>query len=492
MYSFVAGILALILGYIVYGRIVSRVFGVDKNRPTPAITHRDNIDYVPMATWKVYLIQFLNIAGTGPIFGAILGILYGPSAYIWIVLGCLFGGAVHDYLAAMISLRQNGVSLPEIIGQQLGRDARVILRFFTLILMIMVGAAFTMTPAGLLAHLTPSWGVCGTVLFWTIIIFVYYVLAALLPINKIIGNIYPVFGFVLILMAIMVFVGIFTHTGYMPELSEAFANHHPHQEMPLFPGICITISCGAVSGFHATQSPLMARCLKKERMARPVFYGAMVTEGLIAMIWAGAAILFVSGLDVAGSTPYEKVLNYITENGQHTPNPTILINALCNSWFGGVGAALALLGVVFAPITTGDTALRSARLILADAFHVDQSKLLKRITILFPVFALSVGLTCVEFNVLWRYLAWINQTLAVFTLWAITVYLAKYKKAYIVSLIPAIWMTAVCATYILIAPEGFSVDATTSTIVGCAITLFCLMMFHRFIIKLKKKNEYTI
>lgn len=487
MYTFVAGVLALILGYFVYGKIVSKVFGTDDSRPTPAITHRDNIDYVPMATWKVYLIQFLNIAGTGPIFGAILGILYGPSAYIWIVLGCLFGGAVHDYLAAMISLRQNGLSLPEIIGQQLGNSAKVILRVLTLVLMIMVGAAFTMTPAGLIASLTPSWGVCGTALFWTIIIFAYYLLASLLPINKVIGNIYPVFGFVLILMAVMVLLGIFTHSGFMPEITEAFTNHHPQQEMPLFPGICITISCGAVSGFHATQSPMMARCLKKESLARPVFYGAMVTEGLIAMIWAGAAILFVSGLGVEGATPYEQVLNYLTDNGAHTPNPTILINALCNSWFGSVGAVLAILGVVFAPITTGDTALRSARLILADALHINQSKLLKRMVVLLPVFALSIVLTCVEFNVLWRYLAWINQTLAVFTLWAITLYLAKEKKAYLVSLVPAAWMTAVCSTYILIAPEGFAIDATPSTIAGCVVTIFCLMMFHRFLIKNKKK-----
>ena len=477
MWTFIISIALLILGYSLYGRAVEKMFGAKRKRKTPAYTMNDGVDFVPMATWKIFLIQFLNIAGTGPIFGAILGILYGPTAYVWIVLGCIFGGAVHDYLSGVISLRKNGASLPEIIGDELGPVARNSMRVLTLILMILVGAVFTTTPAGLLANLTPTDGFWGGFLFWAIVIMVYYMLATLLPINQLIGRIYPVFGLALLIMGVGVLVGIFTHSGYLPEVDTAFINQNPNKAMPMFPGICITIACGAVSGFHATQSPLMARCLKNERLARPVLYGAMITEGLIALIWAAGAIKFASSLNVAGNTPYEQLLNYLTENGSHGANPALLVNDLCHSWIGSVGAVLAILGVVFAPITTGDTALRSGRLIAADALHCKQDKIYKRLLLALPIFACSIVVMLVDFQVLWRYFAWFNQSISIFTFWAISIWLARNGKNYIISVVPAMWMSMTCMTYILVAPEGFGIDPTYGNIIGAAFALALLIWF---------------
>ena len=292
MITFTTALVLLVLGYAVYGAFVERVFGADASRKTPCYTMADGVDYTPMPTWKVYLIQFLNIAGTGPIFGAILGILYGPAAYLWIVFGCIFGGAVHDYLSGMISLRKNGASLPEVVGDELGAGIRLVMRVFSLILMVLVGTVFVTTPAGLLASMTGDWGVWGSALFWSVVIFVYYVLATLLPIDTLIGRIYPLFGVALLFMAVGVLVGIFTHDGWMPEITSAFESHHPDRNLSIFPMLFITIACGAISGFHATQSPMMARCMKNEKLGRRVFYGAMITEGVVALIWAAAAIAF--------------------------------------------------------------------------------------------------------------------------------------------------------------------------------------------------------
>lgn len=480
MYTFIFSILALIAGYLFYGKFIEKVFGADPSRKTPAYTMQDGVDFIPMPTWKVYLIQFLNIAGPGPIFGAILGMLYGPAAYLWIVLGCIFGGAVHDYLAGVISLRKHGASLPEIIGGELGKTVRYFMNSISIVLMILVGAVSSTTPAGLLSNMTADWGVCGTTMFWIIVIMAYYFLATLLPISKLIGRIYPVFGFAILVMCVGVFVGIFTHEGYMPEITDAFTNHHPSTAMPIFPGICITIACGAISGFHATQSPLMARCLKNERFARPVFYGAMVTEGVVALIWAAASIKFANSLGLPGDTPYEQLLNVLTDNGTHTANPALLVNALCNSWIGPVGGVLAILGVVFAPITSGDTALRSGRLMLAEALHYRQNRFYKRILLAFPLLAGSVIVMLIDFQVLWRYFSWFNQTFSIFTLWAITVWLAKRGKRYVVSLVPALWMTMVCLNYILVAPEGLGMNATIGILVSLVVTLYLLFHFmHR-------------
>lgn len=485
MITFLVAFALLLLGYFVYGAIVEKIFGSDECRKTPCYTMRDGVDYEPMPTWKVFLIQFLNIAGTGPIFGAIQGILFGPSAYLWIVLGCIFGGAVHDYLAGMISLRRGGASLPEIVGDELGGVARMVMRVLALVLMVLVGTVFASTPAGLLSALTGGWGFLGTILFWTILIFVYYIFATLLPIDKLIGRIYPLFGLALLVMAVGVLYGIFANEGSMPEITEAFSNHHPNSALPIFPGLCITIACGAISGFHATQSPMMARCLKNEKLGRGVFYGAMITEGVVALIWAAAAIKFADSLSVDGATPYEKLLNAMTDPTTGKVNPAIIVNAICNSWIGSVGAVLAVLGVVAAPITSGDTAFRCARLIAADFLRIKQDKVFKRVMLCAPLFAISVVLMFVDFQVLWRYFAWFNQSLSVLTLWAITVWLAKNGKFFYITLLPALWMTMVCTTYILVAPEGFQLSAMSGNMLGGAVTFTTLVLFVRWKARMK-------
>lgn len=487
MTTFIIALICLLFGYIFYGALVQRVFGADKNRQTPCFTQQDGVDFIPLPTWKVFLIQFLNIAGTGPIFGAILGILFGPAAYLWIVLGCIFAGAVHDYLSGMISMRKNGASLPEIIGDELGKTFRVIALVFSMFLMILVGAVFITTPAGLLANLTQSLGDKQALLtMWIAIIFVYYLLATLLPIDKLIGKIYPVFGLALLIMALGVLWGIFSKEGNLPEITEAFHNHHP-KNLPIFPAICITIACGAISGFHATQSPLMARCMQNERLGKPVFYGAMITEGFVALIWAAAAIKFADSLGVDGDTPYQKLLVAMTDPETGKQNPAIIVNAICNTWMGKFGALLAILGVVAAPITSGDTALRSARLILADFLKLNQKKIYSRILLAIPIFALAFLLICVNFDILWRYFGWTNQMIGTFTLWALTVYLAKRGRwAYFITLIPAIWMTIVCTTYIFVVPEGFNLQTSTATMISGPITAIILIAF---IIWMNTKNK---
>ena len=502
MYTFIISVLLLMMGYAFYGALVNKVFGSDPNRKTPCYTSNDGVDYIPMPTWKVFLIQFLNIAGTGPIFGAIQGILFGPSAYIWIVLGCVFGGAVHDYMSGMISIRKNGASLPEIVGDELGVQVRFVMRVLSLILMVLVGAVFVTTPAGLLANICGGSNYFSQSVIWVVIIFAYYILATLLPIDKLIGKIYPVFGVALLIMAVGVGMGIFTQSGSMPEITEAFTNHHPHSTIPLFPGICITIACGAVSGFHATQSPMMARCLKNEKYGRPIFYGAMITEGLVALIWAAAAIKFADSFDVSkfgmgeGATPYEKLWAIMTNGGETGPNPAVLVNTICSSWLGTVGAILAVLGVVAAPITSGDTAFRCARLIAADFMHYKQNKIYKRLILSVPIFVVAGVLMCIDFSILWRYFAWFNQTLSVFTLWAVTIWLVNNCKAHrgllrygwLCTLIPACWMTLICTSYIIIAPEGFSLDSTVGVIGGLVLTIAILCVFSYKIIKMTKEN----
>lgn len=475
MITFVVSIVALVLGYIFYGALVEKIFGVNKDRQTPAFTKQDGVDFIPMPLWKVFLIQFLNIAGTGPIFGAIGGILFGPAAYLWIVLGCIFAGATHDFLSGMISLRKGGASLPEIIGDELGTGVRQVMRVFALLLMVMVGAVFVTTPAGLLSSMTsncflgavvfPETGTslnmastvgffCDTK-FWCIVIFCYYIMATLLPIDTLIGKIYPIFGIALLVMAVGVCFGIFTNEGAMPEITEAFHTHHP-KGLPIFPFLFVTIACGAISGFHATQSPMMARCLKSEKYGRIAFYGAMITEGFVALIWAAAAIKFCNN-------NYDQLASY--------PNPANVVSFICNTWMGKVGAVLAILGVVAAPITSGDTAFRSARLITADFLHFPQDKVWKRLLVSFPLFTISAVLMKIDFAVLWRYFGWFNQTLSIFTLWAITVYLYRNGKCFYITLIPAIFMTSVCSTYILMAPEGFALSATVGYSIGLAFTV---------------------
>lgn len=484
MISFSIALLLLIVGYIVYGKFVSRVFGEDPARPTPVQTMADGVDYVRLPNWKIFLIQFLNIAGLGPIFGAIMGVMYGPSAFLWIVFGTIFGGAVHDYCSGMLSIRHKGASLPELVGNELGDKIKQTMRVFALLLMILVGAVFVYNPADLLAMQTPA-SLDRT--FWIVIIFVYYMLATLLPVDKLIGRLYPLFGIALLFMAVGILVMLYFHSGSMPEIWDQFYNHKPDPEAnPIFPMMFVSIACGAISGFHATQSPMMARCMMNERHARPIFYGAMVTEGVVALIWAAAAITFTGG--------YDNLQEYLG-NG----SPALLVDNLSRSWLGTFGGILAVLGVIAAPITSGDTALRSARLIAADFMKIGQQKIMKRLLVSVPIFVLCFVIMLLPYDALWRYFAWCNQVLSVFTLWAITVYLARNRRLYMITLIPALFMTVVTVSYIIFAPEGFGVVLQDLLGVsgayllsiggGLAVAALFLLLFAKW---LKGMNDATL
>lgn len=440
MISFSIAFILLIAGYAFYGKFVAKVFGADSYRQTPVHLMADGVDYVKLPGWKIFLIQFLNIAGLGPIFGAIMGVMYGPAAFLWIVFGSIFAGAVHDYLSGMLSLRNGGASLPELVGIQLGDKVKQIMRAFSLLLMILVGAVFVFNPADLLAMLTPDH---LDRMFWIVIIFAYYMLATLLPIDKLIGKLYPLFGLALIFMAVGVLVMLYIHSSQMPEIWSEFYNHKADPDAnPIFPMMFVSIACGAISGFHATQSPMMARCLQNEKYGRPIFYGAMITEGIVALIWAAAAITFTGGYDG---------LQEFMKGG----SPAVLVDTLSRNWLGAIGGVFAVLGVIAAPITSGDTALRSARLIAADFLNIKQKKITRRLMVSVPIFALCFCVMLLPYDALWRYFAWCNQMLSVFTLWAVTVWLAKNRKLYWISLLPAVFMTMVTMTYIIFAPEGF-------------------------------------
>lgn len=472
MITFLISLALLIAGYFVYGRFAAKVAGVDPARKTPVHSMADGVDYVQLPTWKIFLIQFLNIAGLGPIFGAIMGIMYGPSAFLWIVFGTIFAGAVHDFMSGMMSLRMGGASLPEIVGRELGGGIKLTMRIFALLLMILVGAVFVYNPADLLAKITPD---SMTRLFWIVLIFVYYMAATLLPIDKLIGKLYPLFGFALLFMAVGIMAMLFVHSDTVPELWQQFSNHKPDPEAnPIFPMMFVSIACGAISGFHATQSPMMARCLKNEKHARPVFYGAMITEGIVALIWAAAAVAFTGG--------YPQ-LQQALDGG----SPATLVNSLSTTWLGTFGGILAILGVVAAPITSGDTALRSARLIAADFSGIKQKKILSRVLVSLPIFAICFVIMLLPYDVLWRYFAWCNQALSVFTLWAITVWLASRRRFYAISLVPAMFMTVVTVSYILFAPEGLGlltqalfglrIDYWLAIGIGVAVALTFLAIF---------------
>ena len=474
MTSFLIALAVLIGGYFIYGTLVEKIFGVDPQRVTPAVRNADGIDFVPMPTWKVFLIQFLNIAGLGPIFGAIMGIMFGPAAFLWIVLGTIFAGATHDFISAMMSLRSGGLSLPEIVGNELGLTVKQIMRAFSVVLLILVGAVFVLTPSGLIAGMTPD---ALDKTFWIAVIFGYYILATLLPIDKLIGNLYPVFGAALLFMAAGLLIYLLVGPVTIPDgFSDGLWSRYADSVHPVFPMMFVSIACGAISGFHATQSPMMARCLKNEKLARPVFYGAMVAEGLVALIWAAATIAYMGG--------YNELFAYMAVDG-HAPGT--VVRDISMDWLGTAGGILAMLGVIAAPITTGDTALRSARLITADFLHIDQKKLLKRLLVSLPIFAICFVVMMIDFNVLWRYFAWSNQTLAVFTLWAATVYLARRRKAYVVTLLPAMFMTAVSISYLLFAPrpEGLGLDWFISITIAVAVSLALLILFMRSLRRLQ-------
>ena len=444
MFSFLICLALLIGGYFVYGGIVEKTFGPD-DRETPAVKINDGVDYMVLPQWKLFMIQLLNIAGLGPIFGALSGALWGPVVFLWITFGTIFAGAVHDYFSGMMSERNEGASISEISGIYLGGAMKNVMRVFSVVLLVMVGTVFAVGPAGLIQLLFTNGGSTGIVaskLFWLVLILIYYFIATFLSIDKIIGKIYPLFGICLIIMALGVALGIFTKGYEIPEIWNNFANLHP-QGTPIWSFMFITVACGAISGFHATQSPLMARCMKSEKQGHFVFYGAMVSEGIIALIWAAAGCALYTGEELlalggGGSTAVYDV---------------------CSKTMGGVGIALAMLGVIACPITSGDTAFRSARLTLADWLKIDQDSYANRLKLCIPVLGvgafLGIGnaLGFINYTVIWRYFSWTNQTLAMIVLWAASMYLFKEKKNYWITAVPATFMSAVSCTYFVLAPE---------------------------------------
>ena len=477
MYSFILSLLALILGYLLYGKFVERVFGPDPSRVTPAVSKADGVDFVPMPSWKVYMIQFLNIAGTGPIFGAIMGAKFGPSSYLWIVLGCIFAGAVHDYFTGMLSIRNDGAGLPELVRRYLGKGTSVVLLIFSLVLLLLVGTVFVFSPALILGDIAGN-GEKISIMLWVGAIFLYYIIATLLPIDKIIGKVYPLFAFALLFMALALGVCLFVKWPSLPEFWDGLGNLGAEKGLlkgqPILPCLFITIACGAISGFHATQSPLMARCLKNENQGRPIFYGAMITEGIVALIWAAVSsyFFFEGGAEEMGLTTATQAPGVVTAVSKH--------------WLGLLGGILAILGVVAAPITSGDTAFRSARLIVADFLHLEQKKHLNRLVVAIPLFILAGFLLWYNiadengFNTIWRYFGWANQTLACFALWTATAWLTKNKSGacYLITMLPAAFMTGICTTYICVDKIGFHLPASTIPWIMSVVSAGSVMAYY--------------
>ena len=461
MISLLICFVVLIAGYLVYGRLVEKIFSPDE-RQTPAYRLEDGVDYVPMKTWKAYLVQLLNIAGTGPIFGALMGACFGPVVFLWIIFGSVLGGAVHDYMVGMISERHDGLSIAELSGIYLGKGAKWGMRLFSVLLLLLTGTVFVTSPAALIARLTPDW---MNVNFWVVVILVYYILATLLPIDKIIGRLYPVFGIVLITMAVGIFLGIIIGAHSIPEIS--LANLHP-DGLPVWPYMFVTVACGAISGFHATQSPMVSKCIMTEKVGRKVFYGAMISESVIALVWAAGGMAFYGNTGLLSQS--------LTSLGQSG-----VVYDISTGMLGMVGGILAIVGVIACPITSGDTAFRSARLILSEMTGLDQKYIKNRLIITLPLLAAGALLTQLDFNVLWRYFSWSNQTLAMISLWVATAYIMKNAKAKSYSFLtalPATFMTAVSTTYILMAKEGLKLSKDIAYPIGIvvAVALFAVYL----------------
>lgn len=443
MITFVICLTLLITAYFTYGRYLEKLADIDPKRPTPVDRCEDGVDYIKLPRWRVFLIQLLNIAGTGPIFGAILGACFGPVAFLWITLGGIFFGAMHDFFSGVMIMRHDGRSLPEIIGIYMGVTTRSVVRVFSIALLVLVGAVFILSPAELLASMLPE----ITKSAWVWIILVYYVLATMLPVDKIIGKIYPIFGVALIAMAVGLLIVLLSGSYTIPELTTLHNFQLNPEKLPIIPTLFITIACGAISGFHATQSPLMARCITNESKCRSVFYGSMISESVIALIWAAIAMAFFHGPTGLGE-----------QLAEHGGNAAWAVDVISHTTLGQVGAVLALLGVVAAPITSGDTAFRGARLIVADIFKIDQRPIIKRFAVCIPLFVVGYGITLVNFDVVWRYFAWANQTLAAVVLWSIYVWLARRKRNYWVALVPAVAMTFVVTCFVYISPQFFGIE----------------------------------
>lgn len=470
MITFIFAVILLIVGYIVYSKVVERIFGIDDQQSTPAYAKADGMDFVPMSWWKGSLIQLLNIAGLGPIFGAILGALYGPVAFIWIVVGCIFAGAVHDYFSGMLSLRHNGAQYPALVGKYLGKTMQVCINLISIVLMVLVAAAFTAGPAQLITELTSLSFITAI-----IIIFSYFLLAALLPVNKIIGKIYPILGGILIFMAVSVALSLLVSSHQVPNLT--YANLHP-DNLPVWPLLMVTISCGAISGFHSTQSPIIARTLKKQSDGRKVFFGAMIAEGIIALIWAAAGMTFFGGTDGLQSA--------LAAGG-----PAGVVNEISVSLLGTLGGILAVLGVIILPITTGDTAIRSSRMMVIDLlnkiFKNMKGKgliIVATLIVTIPAFLLST----IDYTFLWRYVGWTNQVVATVMLWTGAVYLLNNNKFHWICSIPALFMSGVVCTYIFYAPEGFNMGYNVSMTLGGILTLIIIGWYVK---KIRSHHKHT-
>jgi len=479
MTTFIIALAALIGGYFIYGAFIEKCFGINENAETPAVKVNDGVDFVPMPAWRIFMIQFLNIAGLGPIFGAIMGAMYGPAAFLWIVFGCIFAGAVHDFFSGMLSIRHDGESIPEVVGRYLGNGVKQFMRGFSVILLLLVGVVFILGPAGILSTLAAdnSWPeLMQNKMLWLVVILIYYIAATMLPVDKIIGKVYPVFGAALLIMAVGLLIALFANNAPIPNLTlESLGNMHSNADtQPLFPMLFITIACGAISGFHSTQSPMMARCMKSEKLGRRIFYGAMIAEGLVALIWAAAAMSFWGGIRELNET-----IPTLAGNKAATA-----VNLICSTWLGKVGGVLAVLGVIACPITSGDTAFRSARLIVADFTNLCQKTIGKRLLVSTPLFVIALIVTRIDFAIIWRYFGFSNQTLSVIVLWAAAAYMAKHNKNYWVVLIPAAFMTAVCSTYILLAPEGLRIAPTLAYPLGAIVTaVFTALFFFKAVRK---------
>ncbi len=482
MITFVLSLVALFCGFMFYSRVAERVFGPD-DRETPAVRKADGVDYVVLPTWRIFMIQFLNIAGTGPIFGAIMGMWYGPMAYVWIVLGCVFGGALHDYMNGMISLRHDGSGLPDLTGRYLGKVARTLLMVATMGLLLVAGVVFIYSPAIILSSI---W---GDVMMWIVIIFLYYIVATMLPINKVIGKIYPLFGASMLFMVFGLMVVLFVKHPVLPEAWDGFSNWGAEQfgmKSSIFPALFVTLACGAVSGFHATQSPMMARCLPNEKMGRPIFYGAMITEGLVALVWCTVSNYFFFAEGWREVCPPEVVAQFVAQHDktliQFFDAPTV-VKIVCTSWLGVVGSILAILGVVAAPISTGDTSFRSARLIVAETFHYGQRSILRRLSVSIPLFAVALALLVWQiespdgFRTVWQYMGWGTQFLAAVSLWVSTVYLAREHKFYWITLLPAVFMTVVCMAFLMVSPIAFSLSEPVGFSITAVIAVSAIVRF---------------
>lgn len=470
MISLILSFVVLFVGFFIYGKFVENVFGPD-DRQTPAMRINDGVDHVPMKTGKAFLIQLLNIAGTGPIFGALMGACFGPIVFLWIIFGSILGGAVHDYLCGMISSRNDGASIAELSGEYLGKNFRIGMRIFSIVLLLLTGTVFVTSPAALIAKLTPE---ALNNNFWIIVILLYYTLATLLPIDKLIGKLYPVFGIILIIMAVSILIGVFAGGYTLPEIS--LSNLHP-EELPIWPFMFITVACGAISGFHATQSPMVAKCIMNEKQGRTIFYGAMLTESVIALVWAAGGVAFYGTTQMLNSA--------LTNLGQSG-----VVYEISRTMLGSVGGALAIIGVVVCPISSGDTAFRSARLILAEITKLDQKLIKNRLIITIPLLCAGAILTKLDFNVLWRYFSWSNQTLAMISLWTSTAYLLKENKnkySSLIAAIPAAFMSAVSLTYILMAKEGFKLSATVSYPAGIVFAIILFAIYCRKLMSAKEK-----